>query len=337
MAAPPVLGVDVGGTKVAVGALVGDALQGPLKVPTEVSSADALLDGIAAAVEQAKAEYGDPAAIGIGVPSQVEFESGRVVSSVNIPLEGMPLREVLGERFGVPVFIDNDANCAALAEAETSDPPVPNLVMLTLGTGVGGGIVIGGRIFRGATGLGAELGHATIEANGPPCPGSCPNRGCVEALCSGTALGRDALELAQDRPDSPLGAVLKERGTVTAEDAVAAAREGDEAAKAPDRPARRLPRGGAHRRRSTPSSPSAWPSAAGSRARLTCSWTRPWRRCAPVRCRRWRLACRCPWPPADRPPGSWARPSWRGTSSPALDLGPRASEILASLRSEGCR
>ena len=72
--------------------------------------------------------------------------------------------------------------------------------MLTLGTGVGGGIVIDGRIFRGATGLGAELGHMVIEPNGPDCPGSCPNRGCLEALCSGTALERDAPELAQDRP-----------------------------------------------------------------------------------------------------------------------------------------
>jgi glucokinase len=92
---------------------------------------------------------------------------------------------------------------------------------------VGGGVILGGRIFRGATGLGAELGHVVVEPEGPICPGNCPNRGCLEAFCSGSALARDATELAQDRPDSPLGRLLAEHGTVSAPDAVQAAREGD--------------------------------------------------------------------------------------------------------------
>lgn len=232
MGEPLVLGVDVGGTKVAVADLGDDGMGEPIEVPTDVSSPDALLDGIAAAVDAVSARAGRPAAVGIGMPSQIEWASGRVVASVNIPLEGVALREVLGTRFGVPVFVDNDANCAALAEVEAHDPRPSHLVMLTLGTGVGGGIVVDGRIFRGATGLGAELGHATIEADGPPCPGRCPNRGCIEALCSGTALGRDGLELAQDWPDSPLGRVLAEKGEVHAEDVVAAARGGDAQAQA---------------------------------------------------------------------------------------------------------
>ena len=100
----------------------------------------------------------------------------------------------------MPVFVDNDANCAALAEAHLLGED--HLVMLTLGTGVGGGVVTGGMTFRGAHGLGAELGHVTLNPDGPPCPGNCPNRGCIEAYCSGQALERDATEVAHDKPDS---------------------------------------------------------------------------------------------------------------------------------------
>ena len=224
---PLVLGVDVGGTKVAVAGLREAAPLGLVEHPTDLASGDALLAGIEAGVKEVSAELGPPAAVGLGVPSQIDFATGCVVASVNIPLEGVRLREELGARLGVPVFVDNDANCAALAEAAIADPPVRNLVMFTLGTGVGGGIVIDGRIFRGASGLGAELGHVVLEPNGPNCPGTCPNRGCFEALCSGTALGRDARELAEDRPDSVLGRHLAEHGEVTAREAVEAARGGD--------------------------------------------------------------------------------------------------------------
>ena len=102
--------------------------------------------------------------VGIGVPSVVEFETGRVVSSVNLPLADVPLREVLGERIGVPVFVDNDATVAALAEAHDEELQLVarDLVMLTVGTGVGGGMVLGGRIYRGATGGAGELGHTLV-------------------------------------------------------------------------------------------------------------------------------------------------------------------------------
>ncbi|MFN2616016.1 MAG: ROK family protein [Thermoleophilaceae bacterium] len=222
---PLVLGVDVGGTKVAAGAVVGGEARGVVERPTALASSDALLDGIEGTVKEAAAASGEPAAVGVGMPSQIEYGTGLCVSSVNIPLTGVPLRQELGRRLGVPVFVDNDANCAALAEAELVG--ARHLVMLTLGTGVGGGVVIDGRIFRGADGLGAELGHLTIDANGPPCPGNCPNRGCVEALCSGTALARDATELGKDRPEGPLGRIHAEKGRVEGPEAVAAARDGD--------------------------------------------------------------------------------------------------------------
>jgi glucokinase len=144
---------------------------------------------------------------------------------VNIPLAGVPLRDELSGRFGVPVFVDNDANCAALAEAHILG--LKHLVMLTLGTGVGGGVVIDGMTFRGAHGLGAELGHMTLNADGPPCPGNCPNKGCIEAYCSGQALERDATEFAQDKPDSRLAKAIGPDGRVSGRHLVAAADSGD--------------------------------------------------------------------------------------------------------------
>jgi glucokinase len=187
---PSFFGVDVGGTKVAVAAVEGGAARYAVEHPTSLGSTAELLDGIEAAVREVIAQAGEPAAVGVGVPSQVEWATGTVVASVNIPLAGIRLRDELSRRFGVPVYVDNDASCAALAEAQAVG--AGDLVMLTLGTGVGGGIVTGGRIFRGAHGLGGELGHVVVEADGPPCFGTCPNRGCLEALCSGQALERAA-------------------------------------------------------------------------------------------------------------------------------------------------
>ena len=207
---PSFVGVDVGGTKVAAAAVEGNHAQHAVEYPTPLESTAALLESVEAAVREVAAQAGEPDAIGVGVPSQVEWATGTVVSSVNIPLESVPLRAELGRRFGVPIYVDNDANCAALAEAHAVD--ARELVMLTLGTGVGGGVVTGGRIFRGAHGLGGELGHVVVEADGPECPGTCDNRGCLEALCSGTALER--------------AAGMKGRAVV------AAAREGDADAQA---------------------------------------------------------------------------------------------------------
>ncbi len=228
MTPPLVLGVDVGGTKIAAGAVDGPRAREVVESPTVVSSTRELLDGLEATVREVIERAGAPAAVGVGVPSQIEYATGTVETSVNIPLTGVPLREELGRRFGVPVFVDNDANCAALAEAQlVPDPPARHLVMLTLGTGVGGGAIVDGSIFRGADGLGAELGHFSLAPDGPPCPGNCPNRGCVEAYCSGQALERDATELASDKPDSVLGRALAEEGRVTGRVVEAAARAGD--------------------------------------------------------------------------------------------------------------
>jgi glucokinase len=220
-----VLGVDVGGTKVAVAAVDGVTVREATEDPTRTATTDELLDGIEAVARRVIDQVGEPEAIGVGVPSQIDFATGTVETSVNIPLTGVPLRDELSGRFGVPVFVDNDGNCAALAEAHILGEE--HLVMLTLGTGVGGGVVIGGMTFRGAHGLGAELGHVTLNPDGPPCPGNCPNRGCLEAYCSGQALERDATELARDKPDSRLAKAIGDDGKVSGRELVEAAEEGD--------------------------------------------------------------------------------------------------------------
>ncbi|HEY1595846.1 MAG TPA: ROK family protein, partial [Thermoleophilaceae bacterium] len=222
------IGVDVGGTKIAAAAVSGTAAIESHERPTVLDPAGILDEIEAAARNVIESVDGRVTAVGVGVPSQVHFATGRVMASVNIPLKGVELRQELGSRLGLPVYVDNDGNCAALAEAYLAEEgPVNNLVMYTMGTGVGGGIVINGRVFRGATGLGAELGHVVMQADGPDCPGNCPNRGCMEALCSGLALERDATALGRERPDSPLGRIVAEKGRVTGRDTVTAARDGD--------------------------------------------------------------------------------------------------------------
>src|SRR5205085_657489 len=123
-----------------------------------------------------------------GAPSPIDQAQGVVVRSVNMPLENAPLRDRMHERFGVPVGLDNDANAAAIGEWRAgAGCGSDDIVMLTLGTGVGGGVVSGGRPFRGGNGAGVELGHVVIVHDGRPCQGACTGRGHLEAYVSGTA------------------------------------------------------------------------------------------------------------------------------------------------------
>lgn len=229
------VGVDLGGTKVIAGALTGGQLGESVLRPTDLSSTDVLVDQLVDLVEEAKPRQLD--AVGIGVPSVVEFKTGRAVSSVNVPLADVPLRQVLGERLGVPVFVDNDATVAALAEAhdESLELMARNLVMLTVGTGVGGGIVLAGRTFRGSTGGAGELGHTVIglglqKEEPVPKANRFPQPGSLEAVAAGHALDHFAQETARLQPDSALGRLAAEGRTPSGGDAVAAAKEGDEAA-----------------------------------------------------------------------------------------------------------
>jgi glucokinase len=190
------IGVDVGGTKIAVAALEGATLQRSQVEPTDTRGGAELVEQLVRAIGRA----GDACAVGVAVPSVVDFESGRVRSSVNVPLQDIPLREVLRERLGVPVYVDNDATCAALAEAYDDEGMLVarHLVMFTVGTGVGGGIVIGGRIYRGATGAAAEIGHTIVGADLRRAPFAhtegFPQPGSLESLASGSALNEIACE-----------------------------------------------------------------------------------------------------------------------------------------------
>jgi glucokinase len=228
------IGVDLGGTKVAVAPLRGDELGESTLEPTDLSSAEALIEQIASVVESVRED--DLGGVGIGVPSIVEFATGRVVSSVNIPLVDVPLRRVLGERLGVPVFVDNDATVATLAEAHDEQLRLvaEDLIMFTVGTGIGGGIVLGGRIYRGATGGAGELGHTIIGAelgHSVPPAGRFPQHGSLEALAAGHALDGLATQAAGAHPDSALGRVREQGTPVLGAEAVEAARAGDEVAR----------------------------------------------------------------------------------------------------------
>ena len=199
-----VIGVDLGGTKVAAASLRERELGSPVIQPTDRSAPAALLDQVVALVREVQRD-GPVQAVGIGVASVVDFETGCVVSSVNLPLAHLPLRQLLGERLGLPVFVDNDATVAALAEAHDEELRMvaANLVMITVGTGIGGGLVLGGRIYRGVTGAAGELGHTLVGARSTGAaasPGEFPRPGSLEQLAAGRALDRLVAEaVAGDR------------------------------------------------------------------------------------------------------------------------------------------
>jgi glucokinase len=203
------IGVDLGGTKMLVGVLDGTETVWESREASTGQSEDELVELLVREVGEAHEARPDAQAVGLGIPATIDQASGVAVAAVNLPLTDVPIREVVSERVGLPVFLDNDANVAALAEyLFGAAQNKPNTVMLTVGTGIGGGLILNGEVYRGATGAGAELGHTVIQADGPPCQGNCPNHGCVEALASGTALGREGRAVAESNPDSALGRAL---------------------------------------------------------------------------------------------------------------------------------
>ena len=188
------IGVDVGGTKVLAAVVSRDgSFDAPVERPTDVSSQEALLAMLDDVVEEVRARDPQVAALGFGLPSRIDQGRGRAVASVNIPLADLDFRDRMRERHGLPVAIDNDANAATIAEWQSGAARgAQHVVMLTLGTGVGGGLIFDGRPYRGATGGGAELGHVVVELDGPPC--ACGGRGHLESFATGVAADRIARE-----------------------------------------------------------------------------------------------------------------------------------------------
>jgi glucokinase len=211
------IGVDLGGTKLLAGALAADG--SVLAQERRSTGGLELPELLAVTVEAVEALGVDADAVGFGIPSLIDQHSGVSVRSVHLPLDGVAFGALMAQQLGVPVTVDNDGNCAVLAEWRAGAArDCSNVVLLTLGTGIGGGLVLGGAVYRGAVGAGAELGHVPVDLDGPPCFGGCPGRGCLEALCSGSAIERDSAALAD--------------GPMSAKDVVRLAFAGDEAAVA---------------------------------------------------------------------------------------------------------
>jgi glucokinase len=234
MAAGCVIGVDLGGTKLLAGT-VDSKLEVQhrayrLARPDDASAVlDQLVETVLEAVEAARSEV---LGVGLGVPALVDPSTGVALDSNHLPLHGVNVRDVVAERVGLPVVVDNDANAAMLVEWRCGEARgATDAIMLTLGTGIGGGLIVGGRLVHGARGAAAELGHIIVDSDGPPCPGNCPNHGCLEALVSGHAIGVEGLRVARAAPESGLGRALAAGKGITGALVTELAHDGDAAAR----------------------------------------------------------------------------------------------------------
>ena len=191
MSANRVIGVDLGGTKILAGIVDADGqVHETVERPTVTTSQAALLDELASLVQSLPQDGIE--AVGFGIPSRIDHEHGIALGAVNIPIRDVPFIDEMHGRLGLPVEMENDASCAAYAEFKLgAGRGTRDLLTLTLGTGVGGGVVSGGQLFRAYT----ELGHIVIVEDGEPCQGACSGRGHVESYCSGRAADKLARTL----------------------------------------------------------------------------------------------------------------------------------------------
>ena len=194
------IGVDLGGTKILAGVVERDGTVLRRHERATPLTQDELFEELDAAVDELMTD--DVAAIGFGIPGPIDQKTGRIYEAVNTPISDTDFRGRMERRFQLPVGLDNDANAAAIGEWQVGAARgYADVVMLTLGTGLGGGVIIGGRPFRGSTGAGVELGHVVIVHDGKPCQGRCTGRGHLEAYVTGvaaTAAAREAFGPAAD-------------------------------------------------------------------------------------------------------------------------------------------
>jgi len=210
------LGVDVGGTKILAGVVTseGQVLRRHERQTPHDEQASVVRELEAAVAELLDDEVG---AIGFGVPSPIDLRRGLVVECVNLPLKDFALRDHMTKRFERPIGLDNDANAAAVGEWRAgAGRGVDDIVMLTLGTGLGGGVISGGRPFRGRHGLGAELGHTVIVHDGRPCQGACHGHGHLEPYVTGLAATAAAKEAFGPAADAHRLVRLADEGDETA-------------------------------------------------------------------------------------------------------------------------
>ena len=230
----PVLALDIGGTKTAAaviepgGRVLSRARVGTPDSEVEATLVDAAWKAAQQTLSQASLEMRDVEAVGVSCAGIVNTVEGVVVSSPNVrTLRRTPLRSMLAERFGKAVRLANDATLAALGEWQFGlNRSVSDLVYVTVSTGIGGGIIAGGRLLEGACGAGGEVGHMTIDVNGPPCP--CGRSGCWEALASGRALAERTVARLEEGETSIIGELSGgEMANVDAHMVAIAAHEGD--------------------------------------------------------------------------------------------------------------
>ncbi|WP_134684895.1 ROK family glucokinase [Brevibacillus migulae] len=229
-----IVGVDVGGSSIKMALLSTEGeIVHKLEEPTPagddqvIAKIDQMITYI---LETANASKEQVAGVGIGVPGPVEAGTGFVFQAVNLNWKQVPLKEKLEKVTGLPVYVDNDANVAALGEMwKGAGQGAKDMVMITLGTGVGGGVIVNGKVISGKNGVGGEIGHITMTpGTGPAC--NCGKTGCLETYASATAIIREGTELAKTGKSSHLATVLSEKGSLRAKDIFDAAHAGDQEA-----------------------------------------------------------------------------------------------------------
>ncbi len=230
------IGIDLGGTNIAAGIveekgkiICKKSIPTLAYRPTDEIVAD-MAKLIGMLIEKGGISTSEIKSIGIGCPGTIDIENGVVIYSNNIPMKHYPMAEKLCEWTGLQVYIDNDANCAALGEYAVYGEGVSSFMLITLGTGVGGGLILNGSIYHGFNGAAAEPGHMTIVSGGEEC--SCGKRGCWEAYASATALIRLTKEAMKKNPQSLMNKIAAENDRVTGKTVFDAVLENDGAAQA---------------------------------------------------------------------------------------------------------
>lgn len=242
MGGPWIVGVDLGGTNIGFGVVSADG-QTRLPVVSAPTRAErgaepvleTIIAGIANIIADAEANAGaaraDFLGVGVGAPGPLDRARGIVSVAPNLGWQNYPLRDLIGERVGLPVTLDNDANCATAGEWWLGAARgAQNVLGMTIGTGIGGGLILNGELFHGATDVAGEVGHMTIETQGRRC--ACGNYGCLEAYASGTAIAERAREALAHETESLLTEMAGgNRGAITAQTVFAAAARGDALAR----------------------------------------------------------------------------------------------------------
>ena len=230
------IGIDLGGTNIAAGIVREDGkivVQSSVPTLSQRPTDEIVKDMVFLSkqlIKDAELELNDIEAVGIGCPGTINFETGEDIYSNNIKMEHYMLAKEFQKYLNLPVKIDNDANCAAMGEYIVSGNNVPIFMFITLGTGVGSGLILNGKVFRGFNGAASEAGHITLVSGGEPC--TCGKRGCWETYASVTALIRQTKVAMEKNPESLMHEIAKAEGKISGRTSFDAAKQGDKAAQA---------------------------------------------------------------------------------------------------------